>query len=244
MESRKIEVALSTTLFPLFEIEPKVVVVIDVLRATTSICTALANGAEAVIPVASRDEARAMREKGYLVASERDGQRLDFAHFGNSPGEFTPSRVGGQQVVYCTTNGTKAITSAGRARAVLIGAFVNLSALVEHIAREQQGDVLFYCSGWKGHFNLEDTLLAGAAASRLLALGGFETGCDATQAAIDLWRLAEPDLPAYAERFAHRHRLARVGLIDSFEDCLHIDRYSVVPQHVAGRILPAPLHMG
>ncbi len=239
-----IQTVLSTALLPLVELEEKQVVVIDILRATTCMCTALANGAECIIPVATREEARSYSERGYLVASERDGAKLDFAHFGNSPSEFTPERVKEQEIVYSTTNGTRAITSTGRARTVLIGAFTNLTPLAEYLSRQADADLVLVCSGWKGQFNLEDTLFAGALAERLLASGEYSVFDDPTNAALDLWRNAESDLLGYVQRVTHRKRLENIGVLDSFEDCFQVDSTPIVPQFVAGRILPAPAARG
>ncbi len=239
-----IQTVLSTALLPLIELEDKQVVVIDILRATTCMCTALANGAQCIIPVATRDEARAYSERGYLVASERDGMKLDFAHFGNSPSEFVPERVREQEIVYSTTNGTRAITSTGRARTVLIGAFTNLSALADYLTRQPDADLVLVCSGWKGQFNLEDTLFAGALADRLLASGAYTVFDDPTNAALDLWASARARLPAYVQRVTHRKRLESIGVLDSFDDCFRIDSTPIVPQFVAGRILPAPSARG
>ncbi len=219
-------------------------VVIDVLRATTSITTALANGAQSIIPVASKEEARKWSEKGYLVATERGAVKLDFANFGNSPQEFTPERVEGQEIVYSTTNGTVAITSAAEARSVMLGSFANLSAIAEHLEWQADADLVLLCSGWKGMFNLEDTIFAGALASRLLEGGSFSTRDDGTNAAIDLWRQAKDDLLRYMDKLAHKDRLESLGLLDSFARCFDIDTTDVVPQYVAGRILPGPLGRG
>lgn len=239
-----IETVLCTTLLPLFELEGKQVVVIDVLRATTSITTALANGAQCIIPVASKEEARKWSEKGYLVATERGAVKLDFANFGNSPQEFVPERVRGEEIVYSTTNGTVAITAAGQARSVMLGSFANLSALAEHLQWQPDADLVLLCSGWKGMFNLEDTIFAGALAARLLEGESFSTRDDATNAAVDLWRQAEGDLLGYMDKLAHKERLESLGLMESFAYCFDIDSTSVVPQYVAGRILPGPLGRG
>ena len=93
-----------------------VIVIIDILRASSAICTALANGAESIIPVAGADEAKDLKNKGYLVAAERDGFVLDFADFGNSPFNFTKEKVSGKTIVYSTTNGTGIIKLVSQSR--------------------------------------------------------------------------------------------------------------------------------
>ena len=147
------------------------------LRATTTIRTALGNGVEAIIPVASGEEARRLKSEGYLVASEKDGVQPDFADLGNSAFSFTRERVGGKTVVYCTTNGTRALEIAKGASGIAIGAFINISALTGWLAAQQR-DVVVLCSGWKNKFCLEDALFAGALTRRLLETGLFRTECD------------------------------------------------------------------
>jgi 2-phosphosulfolactate phosphatase len=247
-EQRTVEVCLSPGLFGDVETTGDfVVVLVDILRATTTVCTALANGAEAIVPVASHEEARRLKAEGYLVASERDGVRLDFADFGNSAFSFTREAIGGKTLIYCTTNGTRALHVAkdaggavggadakgarGRlsgARAVVIGAFINISALTGWLVGHEK-DVVILCSGWKDRFCLEDTLFAGALARRLLETGLFRAECDAAHAAMDLWGLAEGDALGYIEKAAQRHRLKGLGLDDVIPYSFEPDRVDVVP---------------
>lgn len=246
MEFHRISTAFSSALFSLYDPSESVVVVVDVLRATTSICTAFANGASAIIPLATPEEAEELAKRGFLTASEKDGRKRDFATFGNSPSEFCPERVWGQEIGYCTTNGTRAIKLATeqKARALLIGAFVNLTLLSEFLIKEHPSSVFIFCSGWKGRFNLEDTLFAGALASRLMESGKFGTVCDSTKAALALWEQAEEDWPDYAYQAAHIERLRRIGQGDSVAPCFELDTCPVVPQYAAGRILRSPLGRG
>ncbi|MFW5890512.1 MAG: 2-phosphosulfolactate phosphatase, partial [Marinilabiliaceae bacterium] len=169
-----LEVCFSPALYELYHNPEAVVVVVDILRATSAICTAFMNGARHIIPVGSLEEARAMKEKGHLVAAERDGIVLDFADFGNSPYNFTPERVRQHHIVYSTTNGTNAIHKAAGSHAVVIGSYLNLSALTEWVIRKDR-DVVILCAAWKDKFSLEDSLFAGAMASRLLQSGSFSS---------------------------------------------------------------------
>jgi 2-phosphosulfolactate phosphatase len=224
-----IEVCFTPKLFP--EISTKenyVVVLVDILRATTSICTAFLNGVHSIIPVGDMEEARDYKEKGYLVASEQDGKKLDFADFGNSAFSFTRERVSGKTIVYCTTNGTKALETARSAELIVIGSFINLKALTEWI-RNRKANVVILCSGWKNKFCLEDTLFAGALASSLLERSDFISNCDSAMASIDLWNLARTDIPDYLEKAAHRHRLKRLGLDDVIAYSFTLDLTDVVP---------------
>ncbi|MGW8315396.1 MAG: 2-phosphosulfolactate phosphatase [Bacteroidales bacterium] len=228
MEQAKIEVCYSPALFPYYENRDAVVVVTDILRASSAIVTAFMNGADRIIPVGTLEEARALKEKGYLVAAERDGIVRDFADFGNSPFNFTPERVRGREIVYSTTNGTQAIHQASTGKQVLIGAWLNLTALALHIRKEKK-DLLVLCAGWKNKFNLEDTLFAGALAQQVLQEEGFYTICDATLGAIDLYEAASQDMMGYIEKVAQRHRLKKNNLDDVIGYCHETDRTDLVP---------------
>ena len=228
MVKRKLETCFSPALYQTDEHVNSVVVIIDILRASSAICTAIANGAAAILPVAGIDEAREYKSRGYLVAAERDGFVLDFADFGNSPFNFTRERVEGKTIVYSTTNGTGIINQASSALSIAIGSLLNLSALTEWIIRQER-DTLLFCAGWKNRFNLEDTVCAGAIASRLMAGGLFTTICDSTLAAMDIWSLAAPDLAGYIDKAAQRTRLRDKKLDDCIEFCLTIDFTDKIP---------------
>jgi 2-phosphosulfolactate phosphatase len=227
--TRSVEVCFSPKLFEdIVTTGDFVVVLVDVLRATTTICAAVANGVEAIVPVATHEEARELKSQGYLVASEKDGVQLDWADFGNSAFSFTREAIGGKTLVYCTTNGTRALHIAGGASAIAIGAFTNISALTEWLA-DRHMDVVVLCSGWKNKFCLEDTLFAGALTRRLLETDLFETHCDSAHASLDLWSAAEGDVLGYIEKAAQRHRLRRLGLDDVLPYSFAGDQVSVVP---------------
>jgi 2-phosphosulfolactate phosphatase len=228
-ETRSVEVCFSPGLFQdVVTTGDFIVVLVDILRATTTICTAVANGVEAIIPVASHEEARQLKVEGFLVATERDGVQLDFADFGNSAFSFTRDAIGGKKLVYCTTNGTRALEMAKTASSIAIGAFINLSAVTEWLAGQQK-NVVILCSGWKNKFCLEDTLFAGALTERLLNTGLFRSDCDSAHASMDLWHLAEGDVLGYVEKAAQRHRLKKLGLDDVIPYSFACDQVSVVP---------------
>jgi 2-phosphosulfolactate phosphatase len=224
----KIEVCFSPALYPCFENPEAIVVVTDILRASSAICTAFMNGAERIIPVRTLEEAKEWKSNGYLVAAERDGIVKDFADFGNSPFNFTPERVAEKQIVYSTTNGTQAVQLASSGYQVLIGAFLNLGALCDYLLASSR-DVLILCAGWKNKFNLEDTLFAGALADRLLMTEKFETLCDSAIASRDLWNIARVDLISYIDKTAQRYRLKKNGLDDVIEYCLTCDQTRIIP---------------
>jgi len=228
MVKRKLETCFSPALFEKDQHTDSIVVIIDVFRASSAICNAFANGASSIIPVSTVDEAKEYKSKGFLVAAERDGFVLDFADFGNSPFNFTNEKVGGKTIAYSTTNGTGIINQASAAHTIVIGSFLNLSALSAWII-SQEKDVLLFCAGWKNRFNIEDTVCAGAYAGKLMGSGHFSTICDSTLAAIDIWTLAEPDLPGYIEKAAQRSRLRDKKLDDCIGFCLTRDVSDKIP---------------
>jgi len=228
MGKRKLETCFSPALYEADLHAGSIVVIIDILRATSAICTAFANGAKSIIPVETVDEAREYKSRGYLVAAERDGYLLDFADFGNSPFNFTRDRVEGKTIVYSTTNGTGIIKMSSSAGRIVIGSFLNISALTDWII-SQEMDVVLFCAGWKNRFNLEDTICTGAIAEKLIASSLYSTICDSTHAAMDLWTLAKNDLQGYIEKTAQRSRLRDKGLDDCIGFCLTADFTKKIP---------------
>ncbi len=228
MEKQKIEVCYSPAMFPVYENHEAIVVVTDILRASSAIVTAFMNGVERIIPVGTLEEAKAYKDRGYMVAAERDGIVRDFADFGNSPYNFTPERVKGKHIVYSTTNGTNAIRLASSGSEVLIGAYLNISALAGHI-RAAGKDLLILCAGWKNKFNLEDTLFAGALSQMVLREDHFYTICDATLGAMDLYDAASVDMMGYIEKVAQRHRLKMNNLDDVIGYCHKHDLTEMIP---------------
>jgi len=233
VEQKKIEVCFSPAIFNCFQDPKAIVVVIDVLRATSAICTAFMNGVHKIIPIGTVEEARDLKNRGYLVAAERDGFVLDFADFGNSPFNFTTERVKGKTIVYSTTNGTQAINMANTCYQVIVGSFINVSALSNWLINQQR-DVIIFCAGWKNRFSLEDAILAGALTEKLLTSSGFVTTCDSALASLDLWSLAKPDILGYIEKTAQRNRLQKNGLDDVIEFCLTPDQTNIIPIYANG----------
>lgn len=228
MEKRKLETCFSPALFGQDNHLNSIVVIIDILRASSSICTAFENGAEAIIPVAGIPEARDYKERGYLVAAERDGYVLDFADFGNSPFNFTREKVEGKTIVYSTTNGTGIINMASASVKIVIGSFLNLGALTRWLISQEE-DVMLFCAGWKNKFNIEDSVCAGAIAEKLIMSNLYSVNCDSTVAAIDLWTLARPDIHSYIDKAAQRSRLRDKKLDDCIEFCLTRDYTDKIP---------------
>ncbi|MEI6124322.1 MAG: 2-phosphosulfolactate phosphatase [Bacteroidota bacterium] len=237
LTKKQIEVCFTPALINLYDIKEKNVVLVDVLRATSAICTAFAWGVSEIIPVGSVEEARICKEKGMIVAGEKDGIVLDFADFGNSPFNFMNKKVKNAIIAYCTTNGTKAIKQASDAYRLIIGSYLNFSSLINFLDRDSR-DVLIFCSGWKNRFNLEDTLFAGALSEQLLLNENFSTICDSTHAAVDLWKIAKPNLLEYVQKCAHRERLRKLGLDDVIAYCHTFDTTVILPFLSGNKIIP------
>ncbi len=204
-----------------------VTVVVDILRATTSICAAFDHGVSEIIPVSGLDEARDMKERGFLVACERNGEVVDFADFGNSASDFQRDNLIGKSVVFSTTNGTKTINLACDAAQVVIGSFVNLGALTDYLVGKQE-NVVILCAAWKSLFNLEDSVFAGALSQNLLT-AGYSTVCDSALGAADLWKVAGSDLKGYLSKSSHRSRLKHLVSDADFEYTLSLSISDVVP---------------
>ena len=223
-----VEVCFSTEMFKAYDPKGKIVVVVDVLRATSVICTMMHNGVKEIIPVKSIDDAKEYKDKGYMVVAERDGKKLDFADFGNSPFFFTKDVVEGKTIVYSTTNGTNAISVGKDADQVIVGAFLNLTAITQYL-NKQAKDVIILCSGWKGKFCIEDALLAGAIAGNLICIGNYYTKCDSVNASVDMWAMAKDNMDTYVEKIAQKHRLKKLGLDDVINYCFTPDLTSIIP---------------
>jgi 2-phosphosulfolactate phosphatase len=223
-----IETILTPALFHLHskDIENKQVVVIDILRATTTMVVAYENGANNVVPVEHLEDALSYREQGYLIAGERNGVKVDGFDMGNSPQEFTKDIVEGQNIVLSTTNGTKAINACSAAKFRYVSSFRNIDAMAKTII-DNNLDVLLFCAGWKDKFNLEDTVFAGALAQQLID-NGFTTNDDATRMACSLWNLAKPNLADFLADASHVQRFKSLHIESDLEVCLRFNTYSDV----------------
>lgn len=202
-------------------------VVVDILRASTSICAAFDHGIQEIIPVSGLEDAKRMKKNGYLVACERDGHVMDFADIGNSASDFIRDDLVGKQLVFSTTNGTKTINQARDADEVVIGSFVNLKSLAKYLIDRQQPVVVF-CAAWKNLFNLEDSVFAGAL-SDLLLKNGFITDCDSALAAMDLWQNARDDLHEYLSKCSHRNRLNHLVSEADYKYTVALNSSEVIP---------------
>lgn len=234
-----VDICFSPELLPLYNLQGRVAVVVDILRATSSMVTALAQGVTYLVPHSELDPCRAMAAEGYLTAAERDGVQADGVDLGNSPFGYLDGvvPVRGRAVAITTTNGTRALHLSAAAEHVVVGAFLNLGAVAEFL-RQQQRDVVVVCAGWKGMFCLEDTLFGGALAARL-APGFDTTSSDATLAALDLWQAASSNVAGYLLKSAHVRRLNHLEAHKDMEFCVRQDVYDLVPVFRNGKIIVA-----
>jgi 2-phosphosulfolactate phosphatase len=224
-----IEVCFSPALFAYRKtIDNCIVVIVDVLRATSAFCAAFDSGAVSVIPVLGLDELLEFRNKGYLTAAERDGKKVDFADFGNSPTVFLNSNLKGKELAYSTTNGTQAVEMAKTSGNIAVASFANLHVICEWLI-SQRMNVVILCSGWKKSFSIEDTLCAGALAEALELSGRFEPICDATVASQKLWQNAKDNLVQVVHEASHYKRLAAMGLYDDLRHCFILNTSSAIP---------------
>ncbi len=238
METRLVDVALLPDEMEKIRAEGFAAVVIDILRASTTIVTALANGAARVIPLTTVEEARARREKEpeSLLGGERNAVPPPGFDLGNSPREYTPERVNGKTIIITTTNGTRACQSADRAGAgpVVIGGFVNLQAVTD-FCRSFKGPLLFVCAGCQGRFSLEDSLYAGAVIKRL-GSSGFQL-TDGARTCLTLYdRWQDGDLAAVIANGDHGRRLAGLGFHRDIQLAAAVDSHPVLPIYRDGEI--------
>lgn len=230
--------SLSPALLHLYDLSNSVVVIIDVFRATSTIASALHNGAKCVIPVDSVPKAiEISRSIDGIAAGERDGKIADGLAHGNSPLEYGRDFIENRTLVLTTTNGTRLLQMAldRGAETIISGSFPNLSAVCEFLIAEKK-NVVLGCAGWKDRFNLEDTLFAGAVISQIKK--HFTIHCDSSLMAELMYNKQKGNLTGFAPKLTHYHRLVeRFGLIEDIRFCLTPDIANVLPLYKEGRLV-------
>ncbi|HEY4799548.1 MAG TPA: 2-phosphosulfolactate phosphatase [Bacteroidia bacterium] len=232
----KIDACFSPYLYPVYKDDESIVVIIDVLRATSAICTAFENGASKIIPVATLEEAKAYKQKGFLVGAERNGLPVEGFDFGNSPYQYMGKHIQGKDIVLTTTNGTQAIEAAKHAYKVVIGSFLNIQALCEFLLNENK-NVLLLCSGWKNKFNLEDALFAGAVTEELTKIPEQYNLGDACLALKYLYQMARKNPNKFLNYSSHKERLYALHLKDDVRYCLTPNQTKVIPIYKEGALV-------
>lgn len=230
---------LSPALLNLYDVDKSIVVVIDVLRATSTIATALYNGAKSIIPVDSVAECiRIGKQIDSITAGERDGQIAEGLHYGNSPFEYPREFIKGKTLVLTTTNGTRLLQMAldKNAKAIITGSFPNLSAVCNFLLAQKQ-HVILGCAAWKNRVNIEDTLFAGAVINRIGE--HFTINCDSSQMAATMYNDAKADLFQFmkSKNASHYQRLSGYGLEKDIEYCLTEDLANTTVVYEDGKLL-------
>lgn len=228
---RKIEVCFSPELIHLHELANKIVVVVDIFRATSTMVAALANGVREILPFADLEACHLMQDKGFLIGGERNGLTAPGFEMGNSPVAYLKEAYKGRKLAMTTTNGTQAIEKSRGADEILIGAFPNLEATVSYIQARDK-DVLIHCAGWKGHFNLEDSVYAGALVKALEST--HESSEDGALAMKSLFEKEGHNLKGFLSQASHAKRLQNHGIEADIDFCLTLDLYDLVAK-VDGR---------
>lgn len=230
--------SLSPALLHLYDLSNSIIVIIDVFRATSTIASALFNGAKCVIPVDSVPKAIDISKSiGGIAAGERDGKIADGLEHGNSPLEYGREFIENKTLVLTTTNGTRLLQMAldKNADTIISGSFPNLSAVTDYLVGEKK-DVILGCAGWKDRFNLEDTLFAGAVISRVKKY--FQIHCDSSMMAEGIYEKNKNNLLEFAPNLTHYHRLVeRFGLIEDIKYCLTNDVANVLPVYNDGKLI-------
>ncbi len=233
--------SLSPALLNLYDVSSSIVVIIDVLRATSTIATALYNGAKCIIPVDSVAECiRIGKNIEGITAGERDGRVAEGLTYGNSPFEYPESFIKGKTLVLTTTNGTKLLHMAldKNAKGIITGSFPNLSAVCDYLLAQNK-NVILGCAAWKDRVNLEDTLFAGAVISRIK--NNFSINCDSSHMAETLYEKAKKDLFAFMKKnnASHYHRLMGYNLEKDIRYCLTADSANILPVYEDGKLVIA-----
>ncbi|MEQ9167534.1 MAG: 2-phosphosulfolactate phosphatase [Fulvivirga sp.] len=231
---KTVDVCLSPDLIHLYDVSDKVVVVVDILRATSCMTAGLAYGVKSITPYENLEQCQKMKENGYLIAGERNGQKVDGFDLGNSPFDYMDEKVKGKKVAVTTTNGTVAIEKSRRAIEVIIGSFLNISAVAAHVKMQRQ-NVLILCAGWKGKVNLEDSLFAGALVDKII--DEFEFECDAPLLAHSTYLHMKGDMLKRVQNSSHAKRLNKLNVTKDIEYCLTEDEFDIVPRLVNGELV-------
>ncbi len=231
--------SLSPALLHLYDVSSSIVVIIDVLRATSTIATVLFNGAKYIIPVDSVPECiRLGKQIEGITAGERDGKVAEGLAYGNSPFEYPESFIKDKVLVLTTTNGTKLLHMAlsKSAKGIITGSFPNLSAVCDYLVAQKQ-PVILGCAAWKDRVNIEDTLFAGAVINRIK--DHFDINCDASAIAENMYLDAKADLYEFmkANNASHYHRLTNYGLEKDIRYCLTPDLANVLCVFADGKLV-------
>jgi len=223
------EVIFSPALLPAYDITGKNAVIIDILRATTSMCVAFNTGVKKILPVSTTQEAKLCKDFDFIIAAERNAIKVDGFDLGNSPFEFENPFLNGKSIAFTTTNGTKAIKLSKQfgAKQIAIGSFLNLNAVVAWLNQHKE-DIVLVCSGWKDKINTEDTLFAGAILNQLGK--DFDITSDACQIALSIYNKYQNNLLNFVKQCNHAQRFKEQNsLRDDVSYCLQVNTLNLLP---------------
>lgn len=211
----------------------KTAVMIDVLRASTSITAALANGAKEIIPVTTVESAVKISGNLFgdviLLGGERNGRMIEGFNLGNSPAEYSEERVKGKSIIFSSTNGSQAMVKGRYAREMLVGSFVNISMVVDYLSREKR-DMTIVCAGKNGAFSMEDTVCAGMLLQKLSAVvGDTLILTDAATAAVALFKTFGRSILKMIKNSEHGRYLAEIGFAEDLVICSNVDAIPILP---------------
>ena len=227
------------------KIRGKVSIVVDVLRASTTICTAIQNGCREIIPVATVGDAASMRanldRNSVLVCGEREGLKIEGFDLGNSPAEYSEQVVRNKVLVFASTNGSRAILKCAASAVTFVCGFVNLSAIVD-LVKKFDKDVAIVCAGKLGNFSLEDTFCGGAVIDRLLEVGKYEISNDAAQVAHMLYKNQSESVESVLRRADHARYLIGLGFGADIVTAAALDSIGVIPVLSGNKIVDAQKH--
>ena len=223
----KLDLCPSPALYQHYKSEHDTVIVVDVFRASATMCMMLNNGASAIIPVSNSELAKEYKSKGFLVGAERNTKKCEFADFGNSPFDYTPEKVSGKEIVFTTTNGTRAIEVASDCKELLIGTFPNIDAVVDKCLNSAQR-VVILCAGWNNRISIEDTLFGGALAEKLSKKANIKFDSDSIKMTYELWLRVKDNLDEYLKLSDHYQRLVNNSAVGDVDFCITQNSISIV----------------
>ncbi len=239
-DKRILDVCLTPVLIENFDTDDTIMVVIDVVRASSTICTAFYYGADEIIPVADKEKAFSYKEQGYLIAGERNGEKLEGFDMGNSPFEFMSPDLEAKKIAITTTNGTQNIEKIskylGKNSEIVIGAFVNHKVLLNYL-RNADKNILLVCSGWKGNVSIEDTIFAGKLIEDLNRFNQYKHSSDAANHARLIYNQAKDDIFGFImdQSMRFKDKISLLG--NDIRYCLKENATNAIPVLVEGKFI-------
>lgn len=242
-EKLTLDVCLSNKLISNYDLTNTCVVVIDVVRASSTICTALSYGVEHIIALDNIEDTLSLKSEDYLTAGERNGDKIPECDYGNSPINFMDRKLEGKKLAITTTNGTKTLklteTEAKKYTdsEIIIGCFVNYSNVRTYLMNSEK-NVLFVCSGWQGNLSIEDTIFAGKLTEDLMRYGGkYKFVTDAPNHAVMVYKEAQSNFFDFLMDYSVRFKEKISQLSQDIRYCLKENVAEVLPKYEDGKII-------